>query len=475
MTKNVLSFFRLRSFDESTEEGRSKERYRRIARSAMATAVMRALSLVTLLISVPLTTRYLGSERFGLWMTITSLIAMLTFADIGMGNGLVSALSGASGRDDKHAATSFVSSTFFVLLAIAALLGCVFALAYPHIDWPGVFNVQSAQAASESGPALAVFVALFLASMPLGVAQKVHLGYQEGFTASLWVGAGSLLGLGGLLTAVLLGAGLPWLVLGVAGGPVVASAMNTLVLFGKIKPHLLPRLANVNRRSVHFVTGIGFLFFALGLAAALGYQSDNIVVARTLGAEKVTQLAVPMRLFMIAPTLLSFILAPLWPAYGESIARGDTAWVRRTLKRSFVAGIVVNVPAALLLLIFGRRIIAIWAGPEVFVPLILMIGLAMWAILTGVLGPLAMFFNGANVIKFQVFWSLVMGISNLAMSIVLARRIGVAGVVFGTVMSQLVFLVLPYLRKIRQVLASISEDPRPLPTVQGVGDSLLPE
>ena len=77
------------------------------------------------------------------------------------------------------------------------------------------------------------------------------------------------------------------------------------------------------------------------------------------------------KLFAIAPVFLSFVLAPLWPAYGEACARGDSAWVRRTLIRSIVLGAITVIPPAILLVIFGKPIVYVefvatapWNRPE---------------------------------------------------------------------------------------------------------------
>src|SRR6202521_6359178 len=51
------------------------------------TAVLaRAVQVSTSLITIPLTVHYLGNERFGLWMTISSVLSMANFADFGIGN-----------------------------------------------------------------------------------------------------------------------------------------------------------------------------------------------------------------------------------------------------------------------------------------------------------------------------------------------------------------------------------------------------
>ncbi|MDQ3013711.1 MAG: hypothetical protein M3X11_23770, partial [Acidobacteriota bacterium] len=183
---------RLAPFDASTEEGRSQERYRRVLLSAGASITAKAITAATTLISIPLTVNYLGTERYGMWMTISSVIAMLAFADLGMGNGLVNSIAEAHGRDDRAAACRYVSSGFFMLLGVAVGIVLLFSMAYGLMPWPRVFNVTSELAMREAGPALAVFVLCFAANIPLGVVERVQLGYQEGFVSSVWQSAGSL-------------------------------------------------------------------------------------------------------------------------------------------------------------------------------------------------------------------------------------------------------------------------------------------
>src|SRR5712692_8838613 len=77
--RQVRSVIRLEPFDASSAEGMSKERCRRIALTTVTSALAKGVGLATMLISVPLTVNYLGAERFGLWMTISSLIAVLGF------------------------------------------------------------------------------------------------------------------------------------------------------------------------------------------------------------------------------------------------------------------------------------------------------------------------------------------------------------------------------------------------------------
>ena len=141
----LVSLFRLRPFDTSTEGGRSKERFRRAALTTMTSVAARAIALLTALISVPLTFRYLGAERYGIWMVLISIIAAMGFADLGIGNGLMNAVSEAYGKDDHHLAKEYITSALALMLCIATLLALAGAVAYPFLPWLRLFNVKSGE------------------------------------------------------------------------------------------------------------------------------------------------------------------------------------------------------------------------------------------------------------------------------------------------------------------------------------------
>lgn len=411
--------------------------------TAVAAAGAKGITVLTTLVSVPLTLGYLGEERYGLWMTISSVFAILAFADLGLGNGLVNAISEADGKDDRQLARQCVSSALLMLSGVAALLCVAFAIAYPYISWERFLNVSSARAIAEAGPAMTAFVACFLISMPVGVVARVQMGYQEGFANSLWSAAGNFMGLAAVLVAIYLRASLAWLVLAMAGTPVIANLANAVVLFGYRRPWLLPRVKAASLAIAAKLLRLGLLFFILQIAVAMAYASDNLVISQVLGSAAVTQYSVPARLFSIPLVVIGMVLGPLWPAYGEAFARGDVLWAKKMLVRSLAASAVLATLAAVPLVVFGSWLLHVWAGKEIHASWLLLAGLGIWSVLNSVGNALAMALNGANVIRFQVITASLMAILALGLKIGLARALGVPGVIWATVIAYSVVVVLP--------------------------------
>jgi O-antigen/teichoic acid export membrane protein len=452
-----LRYLHRRPFDTSTAEGRSAERYRRIAWSTVLGAVGKAVAMAVSFITVPLMITYLGVERYGLWLTVGSIVAVLGPLDLGIGYGLLNTVAEAHGRDDQAAARRAVSTALLLVSAIAFFAALVLLLFGPLVPWAEVYNVTSEQAVAEAAPTAFVLIGLFIIAMPLSIVGTVQAAYQSAYVGILWGIGASVASLFALLVAMNLGAGLPALVLALAGTGVVAAFLNGILLFRWQRPWLRPRFRDFDTATARRLTRLGLMFVVLQLAGLAAYQLDNLVIAQILGAEAVPQYAVPMKLFIVAPTIVSFALAPLWPAYRESLARGDSGWVLVTLRRSIKVALAINVPISLALVVAGPTILHLWVGPDIAPTLLLLVGLAAWAILNSLSGPLAMLLNGANAIGFQAVTAVLMAVANVAISILLVREIGVAGAVFGSLIAQVLFVLIPYGLYIPRLLARIRE------------------
>lgn len=440
-------------------EGRSRRRYRRVAVSTATSAVTKIASVLTIFISAPLAIHYLGVERYGMWMAIASAVTMLSFSDLGIGNGLLTLISETDGSGDREAAQRYVSSAFCMLSSVAILITAVTLVAYPYVKWQGMFHVVSPEAIRDSGPTFLVLIGCFALNMPLGITLRIQSGYQEGYTANLWSTFGSLLALAAVVFAIHLHAGLPWLVLGFAGAPVFALLLNTIWLFARGKPWLRPSL-----RSVHFESGVklfrmGILFFVLQVSLAVGFQSDSLVIARVLGAEQVALYSLTARIFSTLPVLLTFMLTPLWPAYGEAFARGDIAWLRRALYRSLSLSVLVAVLINTVLLFTGRAILKIWIGPQIVPSFALLIGLAISQTLFAVYTPLSVLLNGLKILRPQAICFASMAVVNITASVYLTHRIGISGVVYGSIIAQVLCMVTPAAIFLPRLLNSLGRIP----------------
>lgn len=403
----------------------------------------RAVQVGSSLITVPLTLKYLGNERFGLWMTISSVLAMAAFADFGIGNGVLNTVAKAFGKDDQESIRKAVSSGFAVLTTISAALIVLFFSAYRFVNWADFFRVASPQARAEAGPALAVFSTCFAINICMDVVQRVQLGLQQGYRYSLWQLIGSLAGFIGVLSGIWFRVSLPVLVVAIAGAPILATTLNAIHFFGFVRPDLRPMRTFVESNVIAQIARLGGLFFILQVVVAVSYSADNFIIARTLGAVNVPEYSIPQRMFALITMMSGMLVAPLWPAYSEALSRGHMDWVRRTLGRSLLLVFVLTSTASLVVLLTGHQLIHWWVGSRIHPSFLLLLGLAIWTVIACCGDALAIFMNGVEMLRFQVIVATIFGAGCVVTKVLFVRHFGIAGVPWATLTAYLLLNGLP--------------------------------
>lgn len=440
---------------QNLEGNRSLQRYRNVLLAGMTASAGRGISVITSILTVRMTYNYLGAERYGMWMTITSVIAMFGFADLGLNNGLINMVANATGRDDTPGARRAISSTFLLLCAAVAALTVVSGLVFTFITPAKLFNVTSTMAVREAGPALIAFYLCFAIQLPLGSVRGTQSGLQKGFHNNLWAMLGTSGALVAMLVAVYRHFSLPLLVLCVSGPPVIASALNGIELFGFSHPELRPSFGYFSRDAARDGLRTGLMYFLLQISFTIGMQTDNVVIAQIMGASSVAAYAVPARMFNLVTSFLIMVSGSMLPAYAEAQARGDYQWIRKSFHRVLLFGTLCTLPITLLLVLFGNKILALWVGPGVQASLPLLAILGVQCLIYAYLQPINFLLNGLGQFRVQVICALINAVVNLGLTILFVRRFGIVGAVMGTSISFLLVTVIPLSIEIARVFRNM--------------------
>lgn len=420
-----------------------KRRVISIVQSVVSNLGNKAISMLVSFLSVPLTIGYLGSERYGAWVAIGSVLAWLALTDFGLGNGLTNAVTTAAGEDRPDVARMHLSNGLVLLSAIAFAVGLAAFAAWPFINWSAVFGVTSPEAQAEIGPAVAAALAIFLLQFPLGLAGKVYLAYQEGRLGSYWGAAGNILSLVALLIVTQTQGGLVWLVIAMSGTSLLLGLASNLWVFLIHRPVLMPRLRHVDRSAMRPLSQVGGKFFLIGIMALVTFQTDNLVISHYLGAAHVPEYSLTYTLFSYTSLPQNALFAYLWAAYTEAMARKDIAWVSRTFHLNLAVGMVFTAVAVVGIAVVAQPFIGWWAGPAV-VPSMALIGwMAAWSLINAFTNPIACLLASASHLRAQIIYSAFSTVCNLVLSIVLVRRWGVEGVIAATVISYAFFVCVP--------------------------------
>jgi O-antigen/teichoic acid export membrane protein len=399
----------------------------------------RMVGVAVSLLSVPLTIGYLGSERYGVWTLISSLLAWLNLADLGIGNGLTNAIAGALGSERPDLVRAHVSTAFTVLTVASLIMGAAVAVFWPMIDWVHIFNVQTASAQNEIGPAMAASIAIFLLSFPLSVISRTFNASQNGKVANYWAAAGNVLSLVALVAVTRTHGGLLLLVLAVSGTGLAVQFVSGVWLFTNFKPEFSPRLNSIRRESAREIMTVGVQFFFIQLLALSIFQTDGLLIAHFLGAAQVPAFSLTRKLFEFTSLLQTIMFGYLWVAYAEAISRGDIDWVRKTFKRTLTLSIGSTFSAVVPLIFAAQPFIKIWSRGAITPPFDLVLWMAAWSMINALCSPIGCLLAAASQMKTQLVYGTAVAVTNLSLSIFLIPRWGVSGAIGGTVLAYLLF------------------------------------
>jgi len=425
----------------SIDSDRSRRRLRRAGLTGLATLFSRGVTVLIGLATLPITSHYLGKERFGLWLTLSSLMAWIVIADLGIAVSLINALSTADGREDRTTAQRAVASAFWMTALIAVLVIGLGLITVRFVNWGFIFNLATSQAADEAGPAVLVLLVLCALRLPSSIIGCTYQAYQEGYIYQVWSGLGGLCGAAGLIIAVRLEAGLPWLVGAYLGGMLLTDVLSGIYLFGYRKSWLYPSILRFDAAEAKWLIRRGSQFWIAQVSAIFMLQIDLLIVSWLFGASEAGVYGTALRLYLLIGAIQTAFIAPLWAAYGEALARRDFEWIVRTFKMSLKISLVLVIPAGLLICLLMPYAFRLLVTDDIRAGIDLRLALMFSEICNAAARCIATFLNGIGSIRSQVIFGPVGAVFNIILSVLLGRLMGPAGVALATVVCLLIIWI----------------------------------
>jgi O-antigen/teichoic acid export membrane protein len=418
-------------------------RARRALATSTSSVAARVVNYLSLLLVVPLTVRYLGPERYGVWMVLLSILDVLALTNFGFGNALISIIARHSARGERGAIARYISTAVVALSLIATILAILAFMALLLVPWGAVYGLPSGRLSEEAQHTTAVLMAVFCLTLPAGLISQIRLGRQEGYVNAWSDAASSVLVIAFVIIAIKLAAGFPVVAGAVAVGPLLPLLANWVLLI-RANPDFRPGIRKASYEYLKLLLSSGSLFFILSVAALISFSADNFVAAQVLGPAAVTAYAVPNRLVTAVIGLIALLASPLWPAYADAQTRQDYTWIRWAFRRSLIITVSMAVVGAVILLLAGTDLVRFWSRGEVAPHGALLWGFATWLVLGTAVTTLGVLLNAMHIFRPRIIWATLQACANIVISVFLARTIGVAGLIWGTVIAFSLFSLLPF-------------------------------
>lgn len=400
---------------------------------------LKGISLVVGLILVPLILGYLDAERYGIWLTLSSILAWFSFFDIGLGNGLRNRLTEAIALKDNKLAKTYVSTTYAILGSFFLVLIFLFILLNQFLDWQIILNTKTIEKGELSIIALIIFI-FFILSFFFKLIGTILMADQRPAINSFFSPIGNLIALViiYILTKITSGS-LLLLSLVLSSSPVLVLIVANFYFFYKDYKNYKPEFKCISLKKSRDLFALGFRFFYIQLGSILFFSTANFFIAQFSNQETVAAYNVAYNYLFLVNMMYAIILSPYWSAVKDAYVRKDFVWLKKQIAKLNKISIVMII-LLILALIFSPIAYEFWIGKKLTIQFSLSFIITIFLIEQIIIAPYTAFINGFGRLKLNIYLQTFGIIIYLPMSYFFGSLWGVYGIV-----SSIIVLHFPWL------------------------------
>lgn len=423
---------------------RSAWRTANVFRQLKSGAGYRAGAMTLSFLAVPIMIDVLGTEKFGVWSTLLSIMSWAVFFDLGIGNGLRNKVATALASGDRNDARLYIASGYTMIGLIVITIWSVVTIAAYFLPWQSVFNT-SAITETELRQTFQITAFFVLLNFWIGIVTALFGAVQQT----------SFVELGRLITNLLvlvfvfaLAKTANSSIVGLAilyGLALLLSNLFLSLIFFRRNRDLYPRV-HLEKRHTQPLLLLGSQFFVVQLAVLVIFTTDKIIITQIFGPEHVTAYDIVFKIFSLILVVHGLLMGPLWSAYTDAYEAGELAWIKRILRRQLqVFGGIAAIVFVLALL--TQEIVRLWVGDWLEISNTLVLSMGLFVLISCWNNIFAFVVNGIGEIRPQLYTSIIAMIANIPLSIFLSKTtdLGVSAVVLATIISMTpASVVLPF-------------------------------
>lgn len=425
----------------------------------------RGVTIACQTLQIPIVLNAIGVEAFGYWMTLTSINYMMNFADLGLGMGLQNKLADAFAKDKMEDAKALFGNTFCALAVIGLSLLAIAGAVIWFLNFPAMFHLHDPNVVKDAG--LAAFISVFTVclGMPLGLALRIAYARQLGWWHNTAQAVSAVVTVGCLAIAARMHVGfLAFFMAGLFPYLVVNSVLLHRLCRGLswttwrgFKPDL---------SVVKNVLSLGAHFSVQQVLNTVLFASPPIIISAALGAAAVTPYNLVQRFFNLFSVPQNAFMNGLWPIYTEAQAKGEYAWIRRTLWRSCFAALTVSVIPLAIGALFTTPVIHLWVGRDAPVPSPSLVWLLFaWYACQFLQQPFWFMLAGVSQISRLTTYGLCASVVCFVSMWVLVHPFGAEGVIMGLLLGYIPFLLIGSILNVMAYFRTFDHAAPPVATV----------
>lgn len=304
-----------------------------VKRNIVGSFFLKCISILISLQVVPLTINFVNPTQYGIWLTLSSIIAWLSYFDLGFAHGFRNRFAESKAKNDMELAKKYVSTTYAVLFIIFFTVLLIVLFVDNFINWSDILKIDIAYN-EELKVVFGILACFFCMQIVAGVFTTMLVADQKSAYSSCIQTGGQFLAFIciWILTKTVDGS-LTILAFAFSGIPCFLLIVVSIIVFHtKRYKDLKPSLSSVDFSLTKNILGLGGQFFIIMISMLFIFQFINIIISRIEGPVAVTQYNVAYKYYNVLNMVASIILTPFWSAFTEAYVQKDTIWMKRMVK-----------------------------------------------------------------------------------------------------------------------------------------------
>lgn len=399
-----------------------------VKKNILGSLLLKSISILISLQVVPLTIDYINPTKYGIWLTLSSIIAWLSYFDLGFGHGFRNRFAEAKAKGNIKLAKEYVSTTYIVLLLLFFVIFLVAITFNSFLSWSDILNVDPAYN-NELRTLFGLLSCFFCLNIVASIFNTMLAADQKPVLASLIQTSGQILAF--ICISILIrttSGSLNALAIAFAGVPCFLLIMVSFVMFcGKKYKSVSPSIKYFRFSLTKNILGLGGQFFIIMLSMLFIFQFINIILSRVEGPEVVTQYNIAYKYFNILNMGVTVVLTPFWSAFTDAYVKQDYNWMRNVVKKLELLWLLC-IPLLVLMVICSSNLYQWWIGDSVSIPFSLSVSMAIY-ILFQTRGNIYMYLiNGTSKVRLQLILYLLFAIVAIPLMTFCSKQYGAEGV-----------------------------------------------
>jgi O-antigen/teichoic acid export membrane protein len=400
----------------------------------IGTPVVAALGLA----NTAVIARETGAEVFGLVSLIATITLLFPFADLGIGDTVLSASAQLSGPNRDPDAANVVRRAYHVLFAVAGVLVLLALCVMAFDSWAALVGFSS-------GPddrwAITVAACIFALSIPAVLGMRILVGIDRLPLATLVVMSCPAFALGVTWVLHVIGAAGIWYAVSSLGGLLIGEAIGT-VLALRLSGLGWSAFARVTRpRGRRRLLAGSMWLFIVGVGSAVGLQTGRVLLGHLSTPIQLSQYALMAQIYGLCWSALSIAGVAYWPIFVKRRTATEESvrmWWRLTATFAGLAAI-----ALLAIVALGPLAATLLSGGRIDVSAWLALAFGVLLVVQSAHLPSSVLLTRPTEARWQALWALAMAAVSIGLGIVAAARFGAVGVVYASALAILAAQVVP--------------------------------